>query len=257
MRAARTGTTLREVKIPLPPKSSAQLADIVTSAIGPRTKVLSFSGITTTTGLIMPVRQICDYARSKGVISVVDGAHMHGQIAFKISDLNCDYMAGSPHKWVYAPAGCGLMYIREEHLEKLWPTTVSGSWNDMKLKAARFMNIGTNNRAIIVGMMAGLKFLKDLGPEHVYDRVHSLAKYTYKRAVESGHIEMESAEEDHLYGALVGLRFKTDKLDKFHEALGKRRIWVNKAQRVRLSTHIHTRPQDIDLYFDLMKETLG
>jgi isopenicillin-N epimerase len=257
MKAARLGISLREVPIPLPPKSSSQVADVITSAIGPRTRVLSFSGITTTTGLIVPVRQICDYARSKGVITVVDGAHMHGQIPFKISDLNCDYMAGSPHKWVYAPAGCGLMYVREENLEKLWPSTVSGSWNEKSLKAARFMNIGTNNRAIMVGMMAGLKFLKDLGPERVYERIHHLAKYTYKRAVDSGHVDMLSGEDERLYGALVTVKFKSDKLEKFHEALSKRRVWANRGERVRLSTHIHTRPQDIDLYFDTMKETLG
>ena len=85
-RAARDDITVREVKIELPPKSSAAVAEAIVSAIGPRTRVLSFSGITTTTGLITPMREICRAARSKGVISVVDGAHVTGQIPINITD---------------------------------------------------------------------------------------------------------------------------------------------------------------------------
>lgn len=257
MRAAREGITVREVKIPLPPKSPEQLADLLISSIGPNTKVLSFSGIMTTTGLVMPVRQICDAARAKGVITVVDGAHMHGQIAFKTSELGCDYMAGSPHKWVFAPAGCGLLYIREENLEKLWPTVVSGAWNDKKLKAARFMNIGTNNRALMEGMMAGLHFYKQLGADRVLARIHDMARYLRKKAADCPHVDLLTPEDDRMYGSLVTVRFKPENLDKFHDLLKKRRIWVFTNKQVRLAVHVHTRHQDIDLYFDTMREALG
>lgn len=110
---ARHGIAVREVKIPLPPKSPEQLADVVVSAIGPRTRVLSFSGILTTTGTIMPVRQICEAARAKGVLTVVDGAHVNGQIPVKLSELGCDYYAGSPHKWLFArPAAASSSCVR-------------------------------------------------------------------------------------------------------------------------------------------------
>src|SRR5689334_7774666 len=105
----------------MPPKSLGELADVITSAIGPRTKVISFSGIISPTGWVLPVKEICQYARSKGVISVVDAAHMHGQVPIRTSEFDCDYLAASPHKWAYAPAGSGMLYIREENLEKLWP----------------------------------------------------------------------------------------------------------------------------------------
>lgn len=78
LRQARHGVRVREVKIPLPPGGKEQLADTIVSAIGPKTRVLSFSGILTTTGLVMPVREICEAARRRGVITVVDGAHMLG-----------------------------------------------------------------------------------------------------------------------------------------------------------------------------------
>ena len=122
LRQARHGVTVREVKISQPPKNDDEIVEAMISAIGPRTKVLSFSGILTTTGLIMPVKRICAAALAKGVITVVDGAHMHGQIPVNMNDLGCDFMAGSPHKWMFAPAGCGLLYVREEMLDRLWPT---------------------------------------------------------------------------------------------------------------------------------------
>jgi selenocysteine lyase/cysteine desulfurase len=257
MRAARHGITVREVKIAIPPKSPGEVADAVIGAIGPRTRVVSFSGITTVTGLITPVREICEAARAKGVISVVDGAHMHGQIPIRISELGCDYMAGSPHKWMFAPAGSGLLYVREENLEKLWPSIVTGNWDDKKLKAARFMMMGTNNRAVVEGAMAGLRFGKQLGPERIYARAHHVARYLLKKAQESPHVELLTPDDDRMFGGLVTVRFKTQRLEKFHELLAKRRIWTFRAPQVRLSTHIHTRPEDVDLYFETMREALG
>jgi selenocysteine lyase/cysteine desulfurase len=184
---------------------------------------------------------------------------MHGQIPFKISELHCDFMAGSPHKWAFAPAGCGLLYVREEHLDRLWPSIISGGWDKKELKAARFMNIGTNNRAVIEGMIAGLDFLKQLGPERVYARIHQLAGYTLRKAQAVPYIEPLTPGDDRLYGSLVGIRFKkpAEELEPFHAALRKQRVWVAGAPQVRLSSHVHTRREDIDLYFELMRQTLG
>jgi selenocysteine lyase/cysteine desulfurase len=257
MRQARQGIKVREAKIPLPPKSSEQIFDAVISAIGPNTKVLSFSGILTTTGLVMPVREICDAARRKGVITVVDGAHMLGQIPVRISDLNCDYFAASPHKWMFAPAGSGLLYIREENLGKLWPTIVTGNWDDLKLGAARFMMVGTNNRAVVEGAIGGLGFLKTLGPENVYKRIHDLASDVRRRAANIPYLELLTPEDDRMYGALVAFKFRDKDLKPFREACQKRRIWIYGGDILRVSTHIHTRRSDLDALFTTLRETLG
>src|SRR5581483_7588662 len=182
MRQKRHGIVVREVKIPIPPKSPEQITDILISAIGPRTRVLSFSGITTHTGLWLSIRDICAAARAKNVITVVDGAHMHGQVAVKISEVGCDYFAGSPHKWMFAPAGCGFLYIREENRGKLWPNTVTAGWDNEALKAARFQMMGTNNRAIVEGLLAGVRFANAIGPERIYARAHQLARMVYEKA---------------------------------------------------------------------------
>lgn len=256
VRAARHGITIREVKIPHPPKSPEDLAERMISAIGPRTRVLSFSGIISPTGVVMPVRAICDAARAKGVITFIDGAHMNGQIPLKLSELGCDFLAGSPHKWMFAPAGSGILYIREENLDRLWPSIVTGDWDRKELGAARFMKVGTNNRAIVVGTIAGLRFLKSLGPENVYKRIHDLAKLNYKMAASRPHLELWSGADDRLYGSLVTINFRGKNVDELWKKAAARKIWVYGGSPLRLSTHIHTRPSDLEAFYSLVDEVM-
>ncbi len=256
VRAAKGEINVREVALPLPPRDSGELADIVVSAIGPRTRVLSFSGITSPTGLIMPIREICDAARDKGVITVVDGAHMTGQIAYRIDDMRCDYFAGSPHKWLFAPAGSGLLYIREERLDEHFPVIATAQWDDHALKAGRFMRFGTNNRAIIEGMMAGLAFAERIGPERIYARIHELARATYTHARALPYAELLTPEDERLYGSLVTFRLRLPeaKLNKLWRLCDERLIWTTRNQELRISTHIHTRRSDLDLFFETLSE---
>jgi selenocysteine lyase/cysteine desulfurase len=253
---ARYGITIREVPIPLPPKDPGQLADLMISAIGPKTRIVSFSGIISPTGLIMPIREICDAARAKGVLTLVDGAHMHGQMALKLSDLHCDFFAGSPHKWMFAPAGSGFLYIREEKLDLLWPLNVTGGWDDKSLKAGRFMRQGTNNRAIIQGMIAGLRFAQAVGPDRIYARIHQLARQTYARAAKLPYIQLLTPNDDRMFAALVCIKFNKDSGAVWQET-ARRKIFVSGGQQSRLSTHIHTRPSDIDELFDIIEDKMG
>lgn len=256
VRAAKGELTVRYVDLPLPPESAEQLADVVVSAIGPKTRVLCFSGITSPTGLLIPIREICDAAAEKGVITVVDGAHMTGQVPYRIDAMNCDYFAGSPHKWLFAPAGSGLLYIRESRLDGHFPVIATVGWDDKSLKAGRFMRFGTNNRAIIEGFMAGLHFAQAIGPERIYARIHELAKDTYARASRLPYTRMLSAVDDNLYGSLV--TFKLDlpenRLERLWQLCDDRLIWTTGSPQLRISTHIHTRRSDLDLFFDTLAE---
>lgn len=256
VRAARGELEVRVVDIPLPPESPEQLVDIVTGAIGPRTRVLSFSGITSPTGLLMPIREICDIAREKGVITVVDGAHMTGQVPYRIDDMGCDYFAGSPHKWLFAPAGSGLLFIRRERLDEHYPVIATAKWDDLSLKAGRFMRFGTNNRAIIEGFMAGLQFAQDIGPAKIYERIHALAMDTYARARTLPYVEMLTPEDDRMYGSLVtfGIDLPERKLERLWALCRERRIWTTENPRLRISTHVHTRRADLDLFFETLAE---
>ncbi len=255
VRKARHGIAVREVPIQFPPKDPGEIADRLISAIGPRTRVLFFSGMLSGTGVIAPVRQICDAARAKGVITVVDGAHMNGQIPMRIDALGCDYYAGSPHKWMFAPAGCGILWGREEMLDRLWPAIVTGQWDNKERKAARFMSMGTNNRAIFEGMIAGVRFANAIGPDRIFARIHSLAKGVRERASKLPYLKLMTPDNDSMYGSLVSFEMPGIDGEKFGALCKQRKIWLIGAKRLRVSSHIHTRPSDIDLLFQTLEES--
>ena len=255
VRAARHGIVVRQVPIPLPSKSPEQLAELMISAIGPRTRVLCFSGITTTTGLVMPVREICRAARSKGVLTLVDGAHMHGQIPFRIDEMDRDFMAASPHKWLFAPAGCGFLYIRREHQDRVFPSVTTDGWVNSSLAAARFMLVGTNNRAVFEGMMAGLQFAKDIGPERIMKRMHQLARMVRDRAAKEPSLRVLTPDDDRLFGCMVSLQLQPEHAKRFAALCKERRMWALAGERFRVSTHIHTRPADIDALFQAIADS--
>jgi isopenicillin-N epimerase len=255
---ARFGIRVRQVNIPLPPAGPGQIADLLVSAIGPRTRVLSFSGITSPTGLWLPIREICDRARARGVLTLVDGAHMNGQVPLRIPELGCDFIAGSPHKWLFAPAGCGLLWGRQELLDRLWVNVASGGWDDRKLKAARFMMVGTNNRAILEGLLAGVRFLKALGPDRVYARIHQLARRVFDQARAIPGLELLTPDDDRMFGGLVSIRVPGGDVKPVLKLCRERRLWVlGGGERFRIATHIHVQPADIDAFFHALREGLG
>ena len=141
------------------------------------------------------------------------------QIPVRISDLNCDYFAASPHKWMFAAPGSGLLYVREENIGKLWPSIVTGNWDDTKLGAARFMMVGTNNRAVVEGAVAGLKFFQTLGPDNVYKRIHELALDVRRRARRFPYLELLTPDDDRMYGGLVTFKFRDKDPKPFRDAL--------------------------------------
>lgn len=257
LKEKRVGVQVRVVEIPVAPREPSEITDRLISAIGPRTRVISFSGLTTTTGLILPVKQICHAAREKSVLSVVDGAHMNGQIPVNLRDLGCDYFAGSPHKWMFAPAGCGFLFGRDNRLDELWPCIVSAGWDDKdRLKGARFQMVGTNNRAIFEGMVAGLRFLQQLGPENVYNRLQQLGRLARQMAQERDYIEVITPDDPRLYQALVKVRFKSENVQAVLDALKQNKVVFLGGREIRLSAHIHTRPSDLEKFFAICDRVL-
>ncbi len=115
------------MNFPRPQTHKDEIVDAFARAITPGTRVMSFCHINFTTGLRMPVKELCQLARDNGIISVVDGAHAIGMLDLNLHDLGCDFYATSPHKWLNAPPGTGVLYIRDGLLENFWPTITESS----------------------------------------------------------------------------------------------------------------------------------
>jgi selenocysteine lyase/cysteine desulfurase len=109
---------------------------------------------------------------------------------------------------------------------------------------------------VFEGMIAGLRFAQAVGPERIYARIHHLARHTYERAAKLPYIELLTPNDDRMFAALVCIKFNKDATAVWQET-AKRKIFVSGGQQVRLSSHIHTRPSDIDQLFDIIEDKMG
>ncbi|MGH7446810.1 MAG: aminotransferase class V-fold PLP-dependent enzyme [Longimicrobiales bacterium] len=172
--AARRGLLLRQLDLPVPARSPDDLVDVLRRAITPATRVISVSHVTFTNGTIMPVAEIAALCRERGIICVVDGAHPPGMIRVDLDAIDADFYASSPHKWLCAPQGTGLLYMREEWRTRLWPTLASGGWDDTSLGAHRFNHMGTLDESRLAGLDAALRLHQAIGTDVVEARIREL-----------------------------------------------------------------------------------
>jgi len=177
VQAKRHGTVLREVPIPVPAEKPQQIIDIFEKAIGPKTRLITFSHMTSVTGTILPAKELCQLAASKGLFSIVDGAQAIGHIPIDVQDIGCDAYFASPHKWLLAPAGTGILYIRKEKIDSVWTTLASSQWDNHEDNGYRLTQRGTGNPAILTGFDAALDFHFEIGPERIYKRIKSLGDH--------------------------------------------------------------------------------
>lgn len=121
LQGRRHGVVNKIIEVPLHPKSDEEIVDLYRRAVTSKTRLLMVSHIVGGTGQVLPVAKICDMAHAKGVEVMVDGAHSFAHLDFRIPDLRCDYYGASLHKWLSAPLGVGVLYVRRDRIPKLWP----------------------------------------------------------------------------------------------------------------------------------------
>ncbi|MEI6233153.1 MAG: aminotransferase class V-fold PLP-dependent enzyme [Planctomycetota bacterium] len=126
--SAERGWTVRTVTLPYKTEDPAELVAALESAISPKTKVLFFSHVASTTGLVLPAEDLCAMARKHSLISVIDGAHAAGMVPLDLAKIDADFYAGNCHKWLMAPMGAGFLQMRTEHKTALRPPVASWGW---------------------------------------------------------------------------------------------------------------------------------
>lgn len=125
-RHQRDGVITRKLRIPVPCTNLNQLIQLFADAITPRTRLILLSHPINLNGQLFPVRDICRLAHARGIEVVVDAAQSFGLVNYTLADLECDYLGTSLHKWLHAPKGTGLLYVRRERIAGLWPLFASG-----------------------------------------------------------------------------------------------------------------------------------
>lgn len=177
-RRARDGVVLRMVRPPTPAPSLEALATMYESAMGPRTKLVLLTHPSNRTGQLLPVRRIADAAHRVGAEVVVDGAQSLGLLDDPVIALGCDYYGASGHKWLGLPVGYGMLWMRPEHVAKVWPLLPPGA-SAQGIK--RFEWIGTSAEYLSPAALPALALHRSLGAERKMARVRHLTRYWRSR----------------------------------------------------------------------------
>ena len=250
LRAKRYGIVVKKVTLPKPVPNAAAVLNLISDAITPRTRVLFFSHITTATGVVLPTKELCALARSKGILSAVDGAHVVGMMALNVRDLGCDMYTSSPHKWLMAPKGTGFLYVRDEVIDRVWNTIVTAGWDDPKLRAERFQRIGSSNVPSLWGMRAAVKMANDIGLERIERRHRKIADYIHGEMVKRG-AESWTSPDPALRCAIASVNVPPIQILEIETWM-----WQNKKIRIRgggpskirLSTPYYLLRKDVERY---------
>src|SRR5512139_99112 len=154
------------------PATQDNLYRMFEKAITPQTKVFHFCHITNLTAQLFPVQRLSRLARSKGIVTIVDGAHALGHFPFKLRDLECDAYGVSLHKWLLAPLGNGCLYVRKEMIPRFWPLQAAPEQQDDDIR--KFESIGTHPWAIRAALGESLAFHQAIGAERKAARLRYL-----------------------------------------------------------------------------------
>jgi len=256
LRAKRYGIEIKKIKLPKPVLNTAAVLNLFSEAVSPRTRVIFFSHITTVTGVVLPAKEICALARSKGILSAVDGAHVPGMMKLDLHDLGCDMYSASPHKWLQATKGTGFLYLRDEVIDRVWSTIATEGWNDTKLRAERFQRIGSSNVPALCGLRAAIEFANQIGMERIEKRHRQTANYILKEMVQRG-AESWTSPDPALRCAIAAVNvppIQISELESWMWKTKKIRIRGGAPAKIRLSTPYYLLRQDVDRFLAAFDE---
>lgn len=250
VRQARHGIRLREIDVPLEPRSNDEFVQAFDGAAGPQTKVLAISHITTYTGLVLPVRELCAWARQKGLFSVIDGAHAPGMIPVDVGAIGCDAYACSPHKWLNAPQGTGILYLRREAQNRVWPTVTDDGWQRGKF-IDKYEHLGQVSDPLALAVSSAISFQSAIGKEPIYDRIRVLAARFRDGATKIQGVNLFTPQSTDFSGGITTLSVRDLPDQKLLDWMTARyNVVVDTAGKprnaIRVSTHIYNSFEQID-----------
>jgi selenocysteine lyase/cysteine desulfurase len=201
--ARRHGVVLKKVSVPLHPANDEEIVELYANAITNKTKLLMVCHMVNVTGQILPIRKICDMAHAKGVEVMVDGAHAVAHIEFNLPDLHCDYYGASLHKWLAVPLGVGMLYVKPEHVNKIWPVFAE---NEKAAKGIERLNhLGTNPVHAHLAIQDAVAFYHQLGPARKEARLRYLQQYWTKQVRNHPGILLNTPEDPKRHGAIANV----------------------------------------------------
>lgn len=260
-RERRDGVVLKQISFEVPPPSMDYLVKRFEDNITPKTKVIHLCHITNRTGQIFPVKKICQMARARGIEVVVDGAHAFAQFPFKHEDLDCDYYGTSLHKWVLAPIGTGMLYVRKNKIKNIWPMMPAPEGMDENIR--KFEEIGTHPASQRNAITEALNFHESIGPERKAARFRYLRKRWSNQLRQLPGVKIlnsEDPEQSCAIGFIQVEGFKSGELAK--HLWDKYRIWTvgvglkGEYDGLRITPNVYTTLEEVDTFTEVMEQII-
>ncbi|GAB3795411.1 aminotransferase class V-fold PLP-dependent enzyme [Spirosoma humi] len=249
-REKRDGVKLVYLNLDLPSENEDALVEQFVKAFTPRTKVVHITHVVNWVGQVLPVRKIADEAHKRGIEVIADGAHSFALFDFKIPDLGADYYATSLHKWLCAPFGSGMLYIRQNKIRNVWALLSNNEPDGTDIR--KFESLGTRSFASEMAIGTAIDFHNGIGTARKFARAHYLKNYWMERVRELPGVKIHTSLKPEYAGAVALFSIDGMKSGEVEsQLLGKYKIhtspidWEN-IHGVRVTPHVYHTPKDLD-----------
>jgi selenocysteine lyase/cysteine desulfurase len=249
-RAERDGIVYKQISFDLPIEDDDAIVKEYEQAITPRTRLIHVTHMVNWSGQIMPVRKIADMAHAHNIEVITDGAHSFGLLDFKVSDLHCDYFGTSLHKFLSAPIGTGMMFVKADKIAKLWPLTCNGNPHSDDIR--KFETLGTRSFPIEQGIGEAINFHEGIGSRRKQERIFYLKNYWATRVQSIPKVKLHTSLKPEYSCAICGFSIDGMTPSQVASALFDRYkihtvgvVWEN-ISCVRVTPHVYTPIPDLD-----------
>jgi selenocysteine lyase/cysteine desulfurase len=256
-RERREGLILKMVKIPIPPKDLNEITAAFERGITPRTKLILISHQVNITGQITPVKAVCEMARAKGIETIVDGAHSFAQFDFKQKDLGCDYFGTSLHKWLFAPKGTGLLFVKRDKIQKLWPLMAAEATQSTDIR--KFEEVGTHSAAPRLAIGEAMLFHNGIGGKRKEARLRYLSRYWMNRLKEVPKVSFNTSFDPNQSCAIANVNIAgVDPAAIGSYLFNKHRVFTtpivhDEFKGIRITPNVYTTLGELDRFCELME----
>ncbi len=260
LKAARYGVVVKEVPLGLPPASLDEIVGSFERAITPRTKLINISHTVFISGLITPIKELSEMAHRHGVLVLADSAHGPGMLDLNLNDMGVDFLAASPYKWLGAPCGAGILYVRRDVQDRLWPTIASSGW-DSRDDATRFETLGQRADPLLFALGEAVDFQTKVGKARIQRRIQALSTHLKEELSEIPGVRLHTSMDPYLTAGLTAFSMEGTSPQAIMDYLRERYNLVvrtigseEKGTRgVRVSTHIFIFHEHVDMLLEGLK----
>jgi len=259
-RECRDGIVLKQFKIPIPAENDNQIVNLFEKNITPKTKLILMCHMINITGQILPVKKVVKMAKKYNIPVIVDGAHTFAHFDFDLTDLECDYYATSLHKWLSAPFGTGMLYVRKNKIANLWPLQAAAECKKDDIR--KFEEIGTHPCPNKIAIGDALTFHQGIGSKNKEARLIYLRDRWAKRLLKNDRIRLHTSLKPGKSCAIATVEIKgIDTSAVAKELWDKYRIFVvainhKEFTGCRITPHVYTTIEEIDRFSDAMETIL-